>query len=50
MSDVAKDGQILVSQRMHADLGERVVTESIGEFPLRGFREPVEVFSALDLI
>ena len=49
LSDEAKDGQILISQRAHAELAQQIEVEALGEISLKGFREPVKVFSALGL-
>ncbi len=45
----AADGQILVSQRVHAEVQPFVDAESLGEVVLRGFGKPVRVFSILQL-
>jgi GAF domain-containing protein len=41
----AKDGQILVSQRVAAAVGERMPLEEIGEVALKGLSQPVAVYN-----
>jgi len=43
----AKGGQILVSQRVEAALGETTKSKSIGEISLRGLHAPVRTFQIL---
>lgn len=45
----ARDGQILVSQRVHASVRELVDIESLGLFELKGFHDPVRVYNVLSL-
>jgi adenylate cyclase len=40
----ARDGQILVSQQVHAEIEALVDATSVGPVPLRGFARPVVVF------
>lgn len=49
LSDEARDGQILISQRARAALEDQIESEDIGEFSLKGFHEPVKVFNVLSL-
>lgn len=44
LSDAAKDGQILVSQRLFAALEERVDAEPIEPMSLKGFSRPVAAY------
>lgn len=43
----AKDGQILLSQRVHAAVEEHVVAESVGELTLKGMQRPVPAFNVV---
>ena len=45
----ARDGQILVSEPVHAEVEALVEAKSIGTLPLRGFARPVTVFDVLGL-
>ena len=45
----ARDGQILVSQQVHAEIEGLVDTAPMGELPLRGFAKPVVVYDILGL-
>ncbi len=45
----AADGQILVSQRVHAEVETLVEAEPLGPLPLRGFAKPIAVFNILRL-
>jgi adenylate cyclase len=47
LADEATDGQILITQRLHADVEEDVDVESIGELTLKGFRTPVPAFNVI---
>jgi len=49
LCDEAKDGQILISQRVRAAASELMRTESIGELTLKGFGEPVSAFNVVAL-
>ncbi|MDB5812149.1 MAG: guanylate cyclase, partial [Betaproteobacteria bacterium] len=40
----AKGGQILLSQRAHATLGNDVKTALVGDLALKGFHRPVKVY------
>ena len=44
LCDAARDGQILLSQRAHADVADRVEGEVLEALVLRGFRDPVGAF------
>ena len=41
----AKPGQILISQRVHGDVAERVVAEPFGELQVKGLARPVLAFN-----
>ena len=49
LSDEATGGQILISQRLYADVEERVEAEPVGEFTLKGFPRPVPAHNVLTL-
>ncbi len=49
LCDEAKDGQILISQRVRAAASGLMQTESIGELTLKGFSDPVSVFNVVAL-
>ena len=42
-------GQILIAQRLYAEIEDRVEVESAGEFTLKGFARPVAAFSVLNV-
>lgn len=50
LCDRAESGQILVTQRVCAEVEALAETESLGDFTLKGFHKPVAVFSIGDLI
>ena len=45
----ATGGQILIAQRLYAEIEDRVEVESAGEFTLKGFARPVAAFSVLNV-
>jgi adenylate cyclase len=47
LADEAAAGQILITQRLHAEVEEHVEVEPVGEFTLRGFRRPVAAFNVV---
>lgn len=49
LSDEATGGQILVPQRLHADIDDHVEAEPAGEFTLKGFPRPLQVFNVVGL-
>jgi class 3 adenylate cyclase len=49
LSDAAAPGEILLSQRTHAPLEERVVSEPVPEVQLKGFTRPVVALRLLEL-
>jgi class 3 adenylate cyclase len=44
LSDAAAGGEILISQRLQADLDDRVETEAVDALRLKGFTKPVDAF------
>jgi class 3 adenylate cyclase len=49
LSDAAAPGEILLSQRAHAAVDERIVSESVPELQLKGFSRPVVAMRLLAL-
>ena len=49
LCDEARNGQILVDAKVHAEIETRVETESVGELTLKGFRRPVQAFNVCKL-
>ena len=47
LADEAAGGQILIAQRLYAEVEDRVKVEPAGEFTLKGFARPVAAFSVL---
>jgi adenylate cyclase len=47
LADEATAGQILISQRLHAEVEDDVEVELVGEFTLKGFQRPVAAFNVL---
>ena len=47
LADEAAARQILISQRLYAEVEENVQVEPAGEFTLKGFRRPVSAFNVL---
>jgi DNA-binding response OmpR family regulator len=45
LADEAAAGQVLISQRLYAEVEADVEVEPVGEFTLRGFRRPVTAFN-----
>ena len=48
LADEAGGGQILVSQRLYAEIEGEIEAEPAGEFELKGFARPVTAFAVLD--
>jgi len=44
LSDAAGPGEILISSRVRAELGEETAAEPVGEIELKGFHQPQTVF------
>lgn len=49
LCSLASDGQIVVSRRFLPSVGERAITEPMGERALKGFSKPLEVFNVAGL-
>jgi adenylate cyclase len=49
LADEAAGGQILIAQRLYAEVEDDVEVEAIGEFTLKGFRRPVTAFNVVAL-
>ena len=47
LADEATGGQILIAQRLYAEIEDRVEVEPVGEFTLKGFARPVAAFNVL---
>jgi adenylate cyclase len=47
LADEATGGQILIAQRLHAEVEDWVDAEPAGEFTLKGFQRPVPAFNVL---
>jgi len=47
LADEASAGQILISQRLYAEVEGDVEVEPAGEFTLKGFRRPVPAFNVV---
>jgi class 3 adenylate cyclase len=49
LCDQAKDGQILVTQRVYADVEDIAEVESVGELTFKGFPKPVPAYQVLGM-
>ena len=49
LADEATGGQILVTQRLYAEVEARVDAAPAGDYTLKGFSRPVAAFSVLAL-
>jgi adenylate cyclase len=47
LADEATGGQILIAQRLLAEVEDHVEVESVGEFTLKGFQRPVPAFAVM---
>jgi len=47
LADEATAGQILISQRLYAEVEDDVEVEPVGEFKLKGFQRPVAAFNVI---
>jgi class 3 adenylate cyclase len=47
LADVATAGQILIAQRLYAEVEDDVEVEPVGEFTLKGFQRPVAAFNVV---
>lgn len=49
LADTALGGQILIAQRLYAEVEDDVEVEPVGELTLRGFQRPVTAFNVISL-
>ena len=49
LADEATAGQILITQRLYAEIEDDVEVQPVGEFRLKGFQRPVPAFNVLDI-
>jgi class 3 adenylate cyclase len=49
LADEAAGGQILIAQRLHAEVENEVDAEPAGEFTLKGFQRPVAAYNVIAL-
>ncbi|MGH2887052.1 MAG: adenylate/guanylate cyclase domain-containing response regulator, partial [Solirubrobacteraceae bacterium] len=47
LADEATAGQILIVQRVYAEVEDEVEVEPVGEFTLKGFQRPVLAFNVV---
>jgi adenylate cyclase len=47
LADEAAAGQILIAQRLYAEVEDEVEVESVGEFTLKGYERPVSAFNVV---
>lgn len=47
LADIASGGQILIPQRLHAEVEDAVEVEPVGELALAGFQRPVTAFNVI---
>jgi adenylate cyclase len=47
LADEATAGQVLIAQRLLAEIEDHVDVEAVGEFTLKGFRRPVTAFNVV---
>ena len=47
LADEATAGQVLITQRLHAEVEEEVEVEPVGELTLKGFRRPIPAFNVI---
>jgi adenylate cyclase len=47
LADEAAAGQILIEQRLYAEVEDAVEVQPVGEFKLRGFRRPIVAFDVI---
>jgi adenylate cyclase len=47
LADEANAGQILIAQRLYAEVEDDVEAEAVGEFTLKGFQRPVAAYNVL---
>ena len=49
LADEATDGQILITQRLYAEVEDDIEVDSVGEFTLKGFQRPVAAFNVVSV-
>ncbi len=49
LADEATAGQILITQRLYAEIEDDIEVQSVGEFRLKGFHRPVPAFNVLGI-
>ncbi len=49
LCDAAEAGQILIGQRVHAEVEDLAQVEAVGEFELKGFSKPMPILNLLVL-
>jgi adenylate cyclase len=49
LADEATGGQILITQRLYAEVEDAVTAEAVGPFTLKGFQQPVAAFNVLEV-
>src|SRR5215207_6154962 len=47
LADEATAGQVLITQRLHAEVEEEIEVEPVGELTLKGFRRPIPAFNVI---
>ena len=47
LADEATAGQVLITQRLYAEVEDDVEVEPVGEFTLKGFRRPVPALNVV---
>ena len=50
LADEATAGQVLITQRLHAEVEEEVEVEPVGELTLKGFRRPIPAFNVIAVV
>ena len=50
LCDVARNGQILISQRLYAEIEDLVKAEFVAEHSFKGFQRPTPVFQVLEAV
>jgi adenylate cyclase len=49
LADEASGGQILIEQRLYAEVEDDIEVESVGEVTLKGFQRPIAAFNVVAL-
>ena len=47
LADEATGGQVLIAQRLYAEVDEHVEVEPVGDMTLKGFQRPVAAFNVV---